>query len=373
LNRKINILICPLEWGLGHAARMIPVASRLQDLDCRVFVGAGKNHLSLFRSELKDLDYIDFSGFSPAYSAVFPQYLIMLIKSPFLLYHIIRDHYRLNKIISRYNIDIVISDNRFGCWNKRIMSVYVTHMPRIPFPFPWKVLEKVGIILHRWVIRKYDYCMIPDLPGKDNLSGLLSHNLKLPGNIRYTGIMSRFDSLIPGSGKFNFPHNTIILSGPEPQKSILRKKLIAVKKIQDQPTVVLEGKPGLPGEPSVEGMIIMYNHMKTAEMAEVIKTGNLTISRPGYTTLMDLVFLGCTGLLIPTPGQTEQEYLARYLSEKRWFSTIDQKNLKEDIIPRMETPLFPPDIAERSKQLLDDFLDELLKKYEKNRNNAVSC
>ena len=143
-------------------------------------------------------------------------------------------------------------------------------------------------------------------------------------------------------------------------------------KILDVPTVVLEGKPGLPNEPSVEGNIIMYNHMKTAEMEEVIKTSNLIISRPGYTTLMDLVFLGCSGLLVPTPGQTEQEYLAKYLSEKGWFATIDQKCLKEDIVQWMGTPLFPPDMVKQSEQLLDDFLDELLKKYEKNRNNAIS-
>lgn len=227
LKERKNILICPLEWGLGHAARMIPVARKLNELNNNVFIGAGEKHLALFRVEMPELNLISFPGFSPGYSRHLPQYLFMLLKTPLLLYHIIAEHCRLKKIIRNYKIDIVISDNRFGLWNRNITSVYVTHMLRIPLPKPLRLLESIGMMLHRFVIKNYSMCYIPDLPGELNISGRLSHGVRIPGNARYIGILSRF-----ASGKaeqinpFQYNHNTVILSGPEPQRSVLKHKLI---------------------------------------------------------------------------------------------------------------------------------------------------
>ena len=192
MNTRHNILICPLEWGLGHAARMIPMARKLLDMNQNVFIASGEEHLNLFRKELPGLTYIDFPGFKPGYSRYLPQYIPLLFKTPLLLFHIIREHYRLKRIISDYSIDIVISDNRFGLWNRKIRTAYITHMPLIPFPKPFQFLEFIGIRLHRFIIRKYSLCFIPDLPGEINLTGRLSHGIRLPENVRYIGILSRF-------------------------------------------------------------------------------------------------------------------------------------------------------------------------------------
>ncbi len=355
-----NILICPLEWGLGHAARMIPVARKLLDRNCRVFIGAGGKHLSLFRAELSGIEFIDFPGFSPRYSKYLPQYFAMFLKTPVLLYHIIREHQRIKKIIKDHDIDIIISDNRFGLWNKSISSVYVTHMPKIPLPHPWQIFEQAGVLLHRWVIAKYDHCIIPDVPGDINLTGKLSHGLKLPPNVKYTGIISRFDSPGPKSGNFNFPHNTVILSGPEPQRSIFRQKILEAMKSTEIVTVVLEGKPDKISLPEKSGNFIFYNHLPASEMNELLSTSKLIISRSGYTTIMDLMYLNRPALLIPTPGQTEQEYLAEYLSGKGWFSTITQKELTPDFQPADKLPDFPSGIVEESNILLENFLNELM-------------
>ena len=117
---------------------------------------------------------------------------LSLFKTPLLLFHIFREHFRLKRIISEYSIDIVISDNRFGLWNRKIKTVYITHMPLIPFPKPLQFLEFIGISLHRVIIRKYSFCFIPDLPGEINVTGRLSHGIRLPDNVRYIGILSRF-------------------------------------------------------------------------------------------------------------------------------------------------------------------------------------
>jgi len=357
-----NILICPLEWGLGHAGRMIPLAAKLLAGKNNIFIGTGKEHHSFFRKELSGLHYIDFPGYSTSYSRYLPQYIAVLLKTPLLFYHIIAEHIRLKSIIEKHKIDIVISDNRIGLWNRKIKSVYVTHQPVIPFPEKLRFLEWTGIRFHRFFIRKYTFCFIPDLPGNLNLSGRLTHGVSLPDNARFIGILSRFTDQCPSlqENKEGFPHNTLILSGPEPQRSILRQKLVRILEHAETPTVILEGKPGSSSEPVRSGNIISYNHLPSDEMKDMIRGSRNIISRSGYTTIMELISLGCTALLIPTPGQTEQEYLAEYLSGKGWFTSVKQKNIEAGITMTKRKVKLPSGITDESRGLLEKALDELL-------------
>ncbi len=367
MNKNHNILICPLEWGLGHAARMIPVASILREKNYNVIIASGEEHLSLFRNELPGLTYINFSGFKPRYSKILPQYLSLFLKIPVLLYHILAEHYKIKKIIAEYDVDIIISDNRFGLWNRKITTVYVTHMPLIPFPPSLKFFEPVGIFLQRQIIKKYSFCFIPDLPGDLNLSGRLAHGFKLPDNVRYIGILSRFadhlDSIDENNVKFR--HNTVILSGPEPQREIFKQKIVALLKNREPVTIIFEGKPGNRGEIARNGNITFYNHLPARRMKEMILSSDSIITRAGYTTIMELVSLNCTALIIPTSGQTEQEYLAEYLSEKGWFRTVSQDEIKEGLILRNDKPLLQVELNRQSSILLNDALKELLEKIHK--------
>ncbi len=345
---------------------MIPLAAKLRKMNNNIFIGAGEEHLSLFRKELPGLSYIDFHGYSPRYSGFLPQYLKLLPDTPVLLFHIIREHFRLKKIIREYSIDIVISDNRFGLWNRKITSVYVTHMPRIPFPAAFSFLEFVGVLLHRTVMKKYSFCFIPDLPGELNISGRLSHGIKLPANVRYTGILSRFTDLVKKDDEdpVNRRHNTVILSGPEPQKSILKKRLADILQDRKPITVFLGGDTAGSGSPVRSGNIISFDHLASSEMKEVIMDSDLIITRAGYTVIMELISLNRSALLIPTPGQTEQEYLAQRLSKMKWFSTISQKNIKDGIHLSSIKPGWPDELILNSRLLLENALDEMLKKVE---------
>jgi hypothetical protein len=363
LGKPANILICPLEWGLGHAARMIPLAKRLHEMNNNIFIGSGEKHLALFSAEMDGIKRIFFPGFRPVYSRYLPQYLVMLFQTPRLLYHIIREHSGLKKIIKEHSIDIIISDNRFGLWNKNINCVYVTHMPLIPLPKGLKFLEFTGVFLHRFIIKKYNYCYIPDLPGEVNLSGRLSHSIRLPDNIRFIGILSRFNSpgLVRKHVRPVFPHNTVILSGPEPQRGLLKQRLVRLLKEKNPVTVILEGNPGKSGERTDAGNIICISHLPASEMKKMVTGSELIIARSGYTSIMDLVSLNCTALLVPTPGQTEQEYLAEYLSGKGWFDTVTQRGLNEEVKMRSDCPAFPSSLIEESRMLLNKALEELLK------------
>lgn len=353
---------------------MIPVAARLNNMGHNVIIASGKEHSALFRNELEGLSYIDFAGFKPVYSRFLPQYLSLFFKIPSLLIHIAREHKRLKKIIADNGIDIVISDNRFGLWNNTISSVYVTHMPRIPFPSLFRFLEPVGIALHRAVIRRYKYCWIPDLPGEVNISGRLSHSAKLTSNTRFIGLLSRFSVITasypdPNPGT---PHNTVILSGPEPQKGMLKQKLVSILRNNTYRTFLLEGKPLKGRQITEHGNIHFCSHLPAPEMAQIIKGSKSVITRSGYTTIMELISLGTSALLIPTPGQTEQEYLAAYLSGKGWFSSVSQGNLHEAIrLPEIKAP-WPADICEKSDMLLNAALKELLVDLHKEHQSGKS-
>ena len=368
LKTSQRILICPLEWGLGHAGRMIPLARKLQKMNNEIFIGAGREHLALFRQELPGAVLIEFKGFKPGYSGVLPQYLILLFKLPVLVYHIIAEHYRLKSMIREHNIDIVISDNRFGLWRHGIKTVYISHLHRIPFPRKLRWLEPVGIIIHGFFIRKYSLCFIPDVPGRINLSGRLSHGLKLHPNTRFIGILSRFagpaesgrrEAMLTGK------RVVLILSGPEPQRRILRQKVTDIFKDSDMQLVILEGKPGDNHDAVVSDNICSYCHLPAPEFRKVLLESDYIISRSGYSTLMELASLNRSALLIPTPGQTEQEYLAEHLSEMGWFAIVSQRHLGKGLILPRNKDLHAESIIEESSRLLEDALVDLLDQQEK--------
>lgn len=365
MNKPVNILVSPLEWGLGHAARLVPIIRRLGEMGHNIFIAAGPLHTGFFRSESCDATYIKFPGFSPVYSKYLPQYIMIVLQLPLLLFHAVRDNVRLRRLIRENDIAIVISDNRFGLWSSRVKCVYITHQVIIPFPGYLRILEPLGASLHRQIIKKYTFCFIPDLPGEINLSGRLSHGAELPSNARYTGILSRFTggSDSGSADPESFPHNTVILSGPEPQRGVLRQKLVAVLKDASPSTVMLEGKPGENEKKQMTGNITFFSHLVAAKMAHLIKSSKSIICRPGYTTIMELASLGCSALLVPTPGQTEQEYLAGYLSERGWFASVNQKDIRGSLPLTGNRSLIDPHLAVMSRELLDRALGELLEEH----------
>jgi spore coat polysaccharide biosynthesis predicted glycosyltransferase SpsG len=368
LGKSLNILICPLEWGLGHAGRMLPLARKFKEQGHRVIIASGNEHLAFFKTEIPDLEFVCFTGFKPGYSRILPQYLHLLLRVPVLFWHILKEHIRIKKLIDKESVDILISDNRFGLWNKNITTVYITHMPRIPFPAGFRFLESAGIFLHGLVIKRYSFCYIPDLPGDVNLSGRLSHGLKLSENVTFIGILSRFSA--PEMNN-NRSHNLVILSGPEPQKSILKDKIINALKKDEMQTIILEGKPGENASANNKANMISHRHLSTDKMKEEIQNSRVIITRSGYTTLMELVSLNRSAYVVPTPGQTEQEYLADYMSELGWFVSLLQKDIREGTEFIENELIDHAHIVDQSNLLLNDALDRLYY-YHQNRQSKES-
>lgn len=313
---KKKILVCPLNWGLGHATRDVPIINDLLNQGHEVVLVGDGFPLKFLQKEFPKLRTIEYASYPVQYSKKNTQVFAFMQFIPEMLNHIQKEHKWLDKLLKKEHFDMVISDNRFGLWNKNIESIYITHQVMIKMPKALKVMEPVIYQLHKEIIEKYDECWIPDDEENGGLSGDLSHKYPLPENAKFVGILSRFSELkdVPPNTEFD---NVIILSGVEPQRSIFEKKML--KKYQDlnEKTLMIIGKPSKKQHTEKIGKVKIVSHLDTKELAAVFKGCKKIISRSGYTTVMDLEALNCLhkAELYPTPGQTEQVYLAEYLKK----------------------------------------------------------
>lgn len=256
----------------------------------------------------------------------------MLRSLPSILYGIYREHKLLKKLIAIHNIHGVISDNRFGLWNRNIPCVYMSHQVRIRAGKFLGFTEPLLFSIHKWFIHKFDFFWIPDIIDQPNLSGQLSHPA-VELKPQYIGPLSRFEALKSTSQGFTHsgkPEILAIISGPEPQRTIFEKMIIEQSSNSSYEIVLLRGIPGQKPVVEKKGNITIYNHLDSETMAGLIKSSSIILSRPGYSTIMDLAVLGARAFFIPTPGQTEQEYLARYFKTAKLCNYTSQNRFRLD-------------------------------------------
>jgi len=367
-NKQTVVLVCPLNWGLGHATRCVPVINALLSRKCKVVIAADGASLAFLQKEFSDQTfYLGFRGKSIRYPQKENMLLSMALQTPSLLFSILREHRELKKLIRQTSASIVISDNRYGLWNKNVRTVFLTHQLFIRASLKTKWLEPWLGCITRFFIKKFDFCWVPDFAEAPGLSGALSHKKPIPG-IHFSGPLSRF-AAIEELSFFNplpegFPAHFFlaILSGPEPQRSTFEAMLRTQFERTGDPIVFLLGKPD--GElRQWTGNAFIMSHTKTSELAWLIKNARMVICRPGYSTLMDLAVFGKKALLVPTPGQTEQEYLGQMLSESKQAFCVKQNDLdlKTHILQAenfegIRKEKKPHDLL---KQLLDDLLHDL--------------
>ena len=315
---KKKVLVCPLNWGLGHATRCVPVIRDELAAGNEVVIAADGYPLQFLRQEFPALRILELPSYPIRYSKGKSQVFAMLRFLPTLLKGIYRENRWLNNLLKKEHFDVIISDNRFGLWNRDIHSIYITHQVMVKMPKGLKWLEPIGYILHKYIINKYNECLIPDFAEDGGLSGDLSHKYALPANAKFIGTLSRFNDCKLTAADASY-QVVAVLSGVEPQRTLFEKELIAVCKNSDKKTLIVQGKPGSePFRKEITGNLTVVPYMNTSELAAVLMGCEEIISRSGYTTIMDLNALNCLNKarLIPTPGQTEQEYLAGYLQSK---------------------------------------------------------
>ena len=307
MKTKKRILVAPLDWGIGHATRCIPIIKELINNNFDVIIAADGRPMHLLINEFPKLEIIRFSGYNITYPKHLTMSISMLLQIPKILWNIQKENTLLNEIIKDYKIDGVISDNRFGLYTKKVPCVFITHQLSIQSPYFTKNIQKFNYNY----INRFDACWIMD-DKEINLAGKLSKTEKLPKNPIYIGNQSRFEYK-KVKKKYDF---LAIVSGPEPQRSILEKGLIKALKKREEKSLIVLGKPELNNTMEI-GNLTIQSHLNAKDLNSVMLQSELIICRPGYSTIMDLAKLKKRAFFIPTPGQTEQEYLAKiYLNKK---------------------------------------------------------
>lgn len=320
-----TVLVAPLDWGLGHATRCIPLIKELQLNKIHVILAASGQVAALLAKEFPELEILPLDSFSVKYPSGRKWFLLKILwQLPAAINSIYKERAWLKQAIKKNSIDAVISDNRMGLYSTMIPCVYITHQLLIKTG-KVKWMDKWAQKIHYRFINRFNECWVPDFEQKEvSLAGELSHPLKTPAApVKYIGALSRFDSSSSIDNKYDF---LILLSGPEPQRSIFEELLLKQVPTVDGKFLVVRGLPGDETVlPPVKNAVIV-NHLSSSALNEAIVNSNFIISRSGYTTVMDLYKLYKKSILVPTPGQPEQEYLASYLLENNITYTATQEN-----------------------------------------------
>ncbi len=298
-----RVLVAPLNWGLGHATRCIPIIRDLVLNGKEVYIASDGEALVLLQKEFPDLPSIVLPSYDIYYNGT-SMLLDMLKSGPRILKAIKAENNKTREICKQYRIDAIISDHRYGVRNKKIPSIIVAH--QLYIPYPTEAIARVISRVNKNLIRKFNSCWIPDYPPPSSLAGKISNTEGLH-DFHYLGPLSRLEK------QDNVPVNLFvaaILSGPEPARSKLERKLIPIVRAHNG--LLVKGKPDL--DQGTESDIIPF--LGSEKLNKLILSTEWVICRSGYTSIMDLMKLDKKAILIPTPGQPEQLYLGDYLSHK---------------------------------------------------------
>jgi len=322
-----TILVAPLNWGLGHATRCIPIIKALQDNNFIPIIASDGIALDLLKKEFPYLKFLELPSYEIEYAKNGKYFKWKLLKNcPKMIEAILEEKRLVKKWVKKHDIDGIISDNRLGVFSKKVPSVFITHQLNVMTGnTTW-----ITSLLHQNIIKKYTECWIPDALGTPNLAGELSH-LKNPDlNIKYIGPLSR---LHPKKIETKYDL-MIILSGPEPQRGLLEEKVKKEIPLYNGNVLFIKGIIEKDQKKEQIDNVTFYNFMHSRQLEQALNESNTIVCRSGYTSIMDLSKLNKKAFFIPTPGQYEQEYLAKKLKKEGLVPYIEQdlftiKNLDE--------------------------------------------
>ncbi len=394
-----KVLITPLDWGLGHATRCIPIICELISRNCTVLIAGSGDSLTLLRKEFPSLTFFELPGYNPVYPSIGSMVWKMALQLPKFRKVIQEEHECVERIIEENKIDLVISDNRYGCWSEKISSVFITHQTNILMPKRFDWLAGVVRYFNVRMINRFTYCCIPDYPDEHGLAGELTSfgDHRIRTKVLYMGSLSRFKPSIPKQKKWDV---LCVFSGPEPQRSMLEKMVrdqlsssglkyfivrgifsslatedehavnfltnssVCVPTDRNKKWTVRTQSTGMTQstDMTIIGDKHSINFLTSEKLQEAIEQSEVIIARSGYSTVMDLAALGKKAIFIPTSGQTEQEYLAATLMKKKVAFSMPQNKFNL-ATAWQETKRYSGFTSSHDeKHLLEKMLDEILGK-----------
>ena len=315
---KKKVLFAPLNWGLGHASRIIPLINKYENEGWEIILASDGMALRFLQETFPEKKCIDTQSKPLFYSkhALLIAHLWHILPAFFKNIH--KDSDFVNRIVKEENIDLIVSDNRYGFRSSKVKSIIISHQLHLAFPTIFKWSQKiVQNRINRW-LNQFDECWVIDNK-QHQLAGELSNTSYLKIPYQFIGLQSHLE-IKEMQKDIDF---LIVLSGLEPQRSILE-------------TLILESFKDYSGEVIIVGgnnkNKVLSNHIRYIPLANstnlntLINRAKCVVSRSGFSSIMDLIKLNKKAILIPTPKQPEQEYLAQLHSENPLF-TIAENNI----------------------------------------------
>ncbi|MBC7777641.1 MAG: glycosyltransferase [Phycisphaerae bacterium] len=345
-----TILVAPLNWGLGHATRCMPLIKALERMGAKVVLASDGAALHLLRAEFPHLPAFELPSYRIRYQTNSMVWNIAR-QMPRITYAIRAEQWATERLLREHSINGIISDNRYGCFSPSARSVILTH--QIHLRVPNAALQWAANQVLRSALRKFDSVWIPDVVGEPNLAGDLSHPPLKGFDSTYIGLLSRFTVSHPvpnvqrpmSNVQYPTSNVAIVLSGPEPQRTYLEHILLEQALALPHKFVFVKGKTQTKEHHIVAENVEVVSFLTSSELNQLLQSSQVVVCRAGYSSLMDLAALADKkAILIPTPGQTEQEYLGALFARQGIF--ICQKQEEVDLETGLreieKTTGFPP-------------------------------
>ncbi len=323
-----HILVAPLDWGLGHTTRCIPLIGYMLSQGHIVTVAGNHSQRKFIEETFSCIDFIHLDGYNITYSK-WNKYAQagLLAQLPDILKTIKRENNWLLDLTNQRKIDGIISDNRYGLYHPSIPSVIMTHQLMVQSGLS-KFIDRNIQKIHFNLFTRFGKTWILDVPGIPNLGNSLSHSKALPRNAEYIGLLSRFSDLVSRSSPFINDKSAdvlIMLSGPEPQRTEISQLLWQQACRYPGKIAFIEGSENAMMPANIPAHITYHKRLTSKQLFQILERAGIIICRSGYSSLMDLAVMHKKAILIPTPGQTEQIYLAKHLHKEGIYYAATQQ------------------------------------------------
>lgn len=357
-----KILVGVLNWGLGHASRSACLIKQLDLLKAEIVIASDGAALEFLRREFPDKDSLRLPNPRVHYDSALGLQWSIFAQLPKLMKVYREERSALDGYLRDHQVDLIISDNRYGLYSTLVPSVLLTHQLNLQSRLGTAVLAKVM----RSLVGHFDQLWVPDEQAVV-LSGVLSSLRGISRPIKYIGVLSHFGLLgseAKGAQYDKKDRYLAILSGPEPARSKFEKRLVHLAKIQKIPLSLVQGSHSAALH-NQEELIQCIPLANTQELYTLIQTHKGIVCRSAYSSIMDLSYLGKQALMVPTPGQSEQEYLAKLHHAAKHFYTVLEKeiDLKRDLQRAFTAEFRPPspklDLSEQ-RELIKKYIQELI-------------
>jgi uncharacterized protein (TIGR00661 family) len=320
-----------------------------------MIAGSGDS-LELLKKEFPLLQHFTLPGYDPKYPTYGPMIWAMVRQLPRFIQIIASEHLAVERIVRMNKVDVIIADNRYGCWSAQVPSVFITHQSNVLMPQRFGFLGGFVRRISERLINRFHLCWIPDFPEGHSLAGdmIASGTPSTKAKMRYIGWLSRFQR--SEDQPLQRYEVLAVLSGPEPQRSMLERIVVPQLRASGMKYMVVRGLPGANEATGPD----MVSFLTSRELQEYIESSEIILARSGYSTIMDMNALGKKAIFVPTPGQTEQEYLANQLMKRGVAYSVAQKefNLRTALSESVKYTGFA---ASEKTSLLAEAIDELIR------------